>query len=437
VATSKAKCSTQLLRELNPDVNGDYVDENIDEIILNNPQFFKNFDIVVATSLSEKTTISLSNLLWDFNIPLFVCRSIGFIGTARLQVKEHCIMETHPDSRQSDLRLEKPFENLKKHLSEAPLTSKIPWLIVLYKFLQKWSDLNEQRMPKSYKEKTELRETIRLAMTADEENYEEAIRAVNSSFGGGVPNATVSEIFNDDCSKNLNKECKPFWILARAVKEFVEDEGKGLLPLPGLIPDMTADTSSFINLQNVYRAKSLDDVEIVYRRAQQLLQELGKSSDLITEKDVKLFCREAANISIIRGTKISDEYDKSYKAATIATGLETPDSLMGHYIALRAMEKFQTEHGYIPGECHVETDTSRIKSQAGKLLSEWGISLQVTDDLAHELCRYGGAEIHTVSAFLGGCVAQEIIKMITKQYKPINNTLIYDAITSQTATYFI
>lgn len=59
----------------------------------------------------------------------------------------------------------------------------------------------------------------------------------------------------------------------------------------------------------------------------------------------------------------------------------------------------------------------------------------MSDDLAHEICRYGGAEIHTVSAFLGGCVAHELIKIITKQYKPFNNTFIYDAISSQTETY--
>lgn len=36
---------------------------------------------------------------------------------------------------------------------------------------------------------------------------------------------------------------------------------------------------------------------------------------------------------------------------------------------------------------------------------------------------------------IGGCVAQEIIKLITKQYIPINNTFIYNAITSETAVF--
>lgn len=37
--------------------------------------------------------------------------------------------------------------------------------------------------------------------------------------------------------------------------------------------------------------------------------------------------------------------------------------------------------------------------------------------------------------FPGGCIAQETIKFITGQYKPVNNTFIYDAITSSTATF--
>lgn len=37
--------------------------------------------------------------------------------------------------------------------------------------------------------------------------------------------------------------------------------------------------------------------------------------------------------------------------------------------------------------------------------------------------------------FKGGCISQELIKLITKQYKPINNTFIYNAITSETATF--
>lgn len=50
-------------------------------------------------------------------------------------------------------------------------------------------------------------------------------------------------------------------------------------------------------------------------------------------------------------------------------------------------------------------------------------------------CRYGGSEIHSIAAFIGGCAAQEVVKLITKQYVPLNNTLIYNGIASSTVTY--
>ena len=49
-------------------------------------------------------------------------------------------------------------------------------------------------------------------------------------------------------------------------------------------------------------------------------------------------------------------------------------------------------------------------------------------------CRYGGAELHTVAAFLGGIASQEIIKIITEQYVPLNNTLVLNGVTSTVAT---
>lgn len=112
---SRAKCCMQLLQELNPDVSSDYIDERVETVLQNNPGFFKTFNAVVGSSLREKTIITLSNILWDLNIPLFLCRSVGFVAIARLQIKEHCVIETHPDNKQTDLRLTHPFPTLKLH----------------------------------------------------------------------------------------------------------------------------------------------------------------------------------------------------------------------------------------------------------------------------------------------------------------------------------
>lgn len=280
------------------------------------------------------------------------------------------------------------------------LTHKVPWIVVVYKFLKQWQIDNPGRIPSNYKEKCQLRDMIQASITNSEENYEEAVKAINSCFGGGRPNSHIQEILNDKLCLHLTKDSNIFWILVRAVKDFIEQENNGWLPMPGVIPDMTADTENFINLQNIYRVQGLQDAELVYKRAQQILQELNLPSELITDKDVKLFCREFATIAVIRGTCLADEYEKS-PPSIVSSELEDSSSLMVIYVALRALEKFQSENGAQPGEIYVEADTARIKAIACKLLNEWNVNAAFSDEWAHEICRYGGAEIHTVSAFMG------------------------------------
>lgn len=50
---------------------------------------------------------------------------------------------------------------------------------------------------------------------------------------------------------------------------------------------------------------------------------------------------------------------------------------------------------------------------------------------AQEVARAKGGELHNISALTGGMVSQEIIKIITKQYVPIDNTVIFDGINSR------
>lgn len=116
IGQSKAKCSMQSLQEMNPDVSSDYLDESVETILSNNPEFFNSFKVVIASSLKETTLLTLSRMLWTQNIPFVYCRSIGFIASARLQYKEHFVVEAHPDNKQSDLRLEEPFDALEKYL---------------------------------------------------------------------------------------------------------------------------------------------------------------------------------------------------------------------------------------------------------------------------------------------------------------------------------
>ncbi|CAB0039703.1 unnamed protein product [Trichogramma brassicae] len=112
---SRAQVTTQLLLEMNSDVRGDFIDEGPEQILINSPDFFNNFSLVIACAMPEKSLVVLSRKLWELDIPLIACRTIGFVGHIRVQVKEHTVVETHPDNEKSDLRLDKPFEALKKH----------------------------------------------------------------------------------------------------------------------------------------------------------------------------------------------------------------------------------------------------------------------------------------------------------------------------------
>jgi amyloid beta precursor protein binding protein 1 len=47
---------------------------------------------------------------------------------------------------------------------------------------------------------------------------------------------------------------------------------------------------------------------------------------------------------------------------------------------------------------------------------------------AREVARAAGGELHNVAALTGGMVAQETIKIVTKQYIPVDNTCVYDGI---------
>ncbi|XP_047533879.1 NEDD8-activating enzyme E1 regulatory subunit [Vanessa atalanta] len=438
----------RLLLELNPAVQGHAVYEPAEQILRDNPDFFKSFSVVIATCLGEKTIQDLAQHLWDLNIPLILCRSVGFLGSFRIQMNEHTIIETHPENEQIDLRLDVPFPVLAEYLDAFNIDTvdlkdhgHIPWIVILYKAVQKWQTTNQNRWPMSRKEKNEIKDVIQDFFRKDEngipieeENFNEALRAVNTALVPTFLPVKIQDLIYSSSAINLTKESSPFWIMCSALKAFVEAEGKGKLPLRGVLPDMTTSTDHYVKLQSMYRAQAAMEAEIIYRKVQEIVAQLH--CDSISEADVKLFCRHAHDLHLMKGSNIAEEYRLGNAIASyIARYLEEPDVMMVHYILLRSAEKFQSEHCRAPGEWEPEGDIAKLKTCVTKLLSDISCTPFPKDDHIHEMCRYGGAEIHSVSAFLGGCIAHEAIKIVTKQYKPVNNTFIYDGASTNTATF--
>ncbi|KAH9493174.1 NEDD8-activating enzyme E1 regulatory subunit [Bulinus truncatus] len=470
IGKSRAQVATEFLSELNEDVAGDFLEEDVDDLLHKNPSFFSAFTTVIATQLPEKTLLSLGKVLWERNIPLVVCRCYGFIGYLRIVIKEHTIIESHPDNSHEDLRLDRPFKGLSEYCDSLDLNSMnkkdhshTPWLVILYKFLKVWEQLNGGKIPSNYKEKTALKELIKEGLRRnedgipeDEENFEEAIKSVNSSLHNTVIPPEIQALFQEHSCVNLNTESKNFWVMVRALKEFTENEGRGQLPLRGTIPDMTSDSERYIQLQTVYKDQAEADATAVASHVHALLHNIGRDEPLnpdwtkkpgtISGSEIKTFCRNAAFLSVLRCRSLQQEY--SSESANVeelgqhimeeeedATS-ESDDTVL--YVLLRAADRFFTEYNRYPGyfDDTVDADIPKLKACLSKLLHDWGLSTGIKDDYVHEICRYGASELHTVAAFMGGVAAQEVIKLLTGQFVPINNTFIYNA-QKQTSTTIV
>ncbi|KAL3103274.1 hypothetical protein niasHS_002460 [Heterodera schachtii] len=170
----------------------------------------------------------------------------------------------------------------------------------------------------------------------------------------------------------------------------------------------------------------------------------------ITLERCQSFVKSASRIAIQYGTSLSYEFNADLKS--IFDQIEPADVRavpprvhpLCWYAILRATDRFRALNGRFPGSTasSQKGDAKELKKIVGKLFSETQnaelISSQdelVPPETIAEVCRYGGSEPHVVAAILGGCVAQEAIKLCTHQYMPVDNSLLFDAHSQQAASF--
>uniref|UniRef100_A0A8C0GQC6 NEDD8-activating enzyme E1 regulatory subunit n=1 Tax=Chelonoidis abingdonii TaxID=106734 RepID=A0A8C0GQC6_CHEAB len=456
IGQNRAQSATELLQELNNDVSGNFVEESPDKLLDNDPSFFCRFNLVVATQLPESILMRLAEILWNANIPLLVCRTYGLVGYMRIIIKEHPVVESHPDNALEDLRLDNPFPELREHMQSYDLDhmekkdhSHIPWIVIVAKYLAKWYSEKSEQIPRNYKEKEAFRELIRQGILKnengipeDEENFEEAIKNVNTALNVTKIPSCIEDIFNDDRCINLTQQTPSFWILARAVKEFVAKEGQGNLPVRGTIPDMIADSGKFIKLQNVYREKAKKDAAAVGNHAAKLLQSIGKAPESISQKELKLLCSNSAFLRVVRCRSLSEEYGlNTFNKDEIISSMDNPDSEIVLYLMLRAVDRFYKQHGRYPGvyNYQVEDDIGKLKSCLSGFLQEYGLIVILKSEIDNAVLVFFKYNYLSMSFFfpftLIGAAAQEVVKVITGQFVIFNNTYIYSGMSQTSATF--
>lgn len=435
---SRAEATTHLLNELNEFVNGTAVDKDAEAIIEEDVSFFGRFTLVIATNVSEKALLKLAAFLYAHNIPLFACRSYGFVGYLRLTVPEHTIVESKPDDAPDDLRVYEPWDELIKFAEAINMAeldshhySHVPFIVLLVKQLQKWRAEHGGKAPETRDEKALFKEQLREGQHENETNFEEAIAAAFKAWTPFAVPYEVQSVLDDPKARNPTADSADFWLVVAAIARFVEKHH--VLPLLGSIPDMNADTNTYVALLQVYQEKAVADAAEVAS----IVRELAPTRT-ISDDYVRHVSRNSLFLRVLRIRSLAQEYDPATaNAAELGEALSDPEGNLPWYVVLRAVDRFYAAHGRLPGWTNdqVLADVPLLKEQVEGLLKELSLDTSlVSEAVVHETCRFGGSELHNVASLMGGIASQEAIKVITAQWLPINNTFIYNGINSTTTS---
>lgn len=439
VGQSKAECVCTFLQELNDAVKSKFIEEYPEALINTNPSFFSQFTLVIATQLVEESMIKLDRICREENVMLIFARSYGLTGLVRISLKEHTIIDSKPDHFLDDLRLNSPWPELRR-FSETidinvldPVAHKhIPYVIILVKMAEEWAKSHGGSLPSTREEKKEFKELLKAkTIVMDEENYKEAVDASFKVFAPRGTGLNLQQIIDDSCGI-VDSSSPDFWIMVAALKEFISNEGGGEAPLEGSIPDMTSSTEHYINLQKIFQAKAEADFLVIEQRVRNILKKIGRDPNSISKTTIKSFCRNSRKLSVCRYRPIEDEFNSPNQTELQKYLTDEDYSVaMGFYILLRAVDRFAANYNSFPGQFdgELDEDISRLKTISVGLLTDLGCNgSTLTEDLINEMCRFGGAELHAVAAFIGGIASQEVIKLITKQFVTMSGTFIFNGI---------
>ncbi|CAK7245342.1 MAG: hypothetical protein STHCBS139747_006920 [Sporothrix thermara] len=429
---SRAKSCTELLLELNPEVEGDWHPKpqsglDLAGLLESSPTYTM---ILYAHPVPQDVFDLLQRYGEANKTPLVSVHSAGFYSYFRIRLPgAFPIVDTHPDeTATTDLRLLAPWPELTEFASEltadideldAHEHGHIPYIAILLHFLERWRADHDGKDPLTYKEKTAFRQTVaegarRNNPEGGEENFDEAVAAVLRNIDRPSLPSGLREVFEYEPKGFETKS--GFWIIAQAVKQFYEDHRA--LPLSGKVPDMKAQSKVYVKLQTIYKNKARKDAAEVLATVQ--ASPGGKDID---PGEVDLFCKNAAFVKLINATppgenRLIKVFEQEMANDENAEIMMAPLSLAPIYLALQATARASS------------SSAEEILEQIDQLVPGASKHERVAM-VAQELARTGGGELHNISALTGGMVAQEMIKIITKQYVPIDNTCIFDGITSR------
>lgn len=464
----KVRCEEILkpLLELNQDVKGEALNISPADFIKKNS--IDKFEVIFSANLPQKLNNEIRLLAKKANKRFINISSNGLINTIQLYENYHANMKLRIlENPVNDNRLAMPWKELIDFSMGFDLDSMdemahshIPFYVILVQALMKYrkEKNDENANPTSSAEKEEFKKIIKsMIKFKDEENFKEALAKyfLCSKDKTNLKTEKIHYIFQildshqfNDLLNESNDIMKVFFIYCKSLQEYYE-ENNHTFPLVGNIPDMTADTQSYISLKKVYQTEAERHRAIMRKKLEAKLNELnfdGKEriSQMIlnpdTEKSVDIIDILNKNwpqmslfkYEIIDDYKINpDEYEEDYQKVNLKW-----------YIISQASELFNEKHQRYPGTIkNFKEDIPLLKELVKSVFDSFkkanGENFpinEIEDNYVFEFCRMGKSIVPTCASIIGSIASQEIIKMITYQFETVNNMIVYDGINVTTST---
>lgn len=323
------------------------------------------------------------------------------------------------------------------------------------------SQLDRNIFPLNFNEKDEFKTAVKKFYVSNDlteaEAYPEAMEAAYTAYSKrGLDNIEgilkrSNEILLSDKLTNLK-----FWVLVKSLKVFLESiYANNKLPLTGSLPDMSSSTVLYKELVNLFKRKHESDF-YVYSKIVDKVKLNNKLTVEISSEDINLFVKNAENIRLYPGLSSCDTFNLDEHFVNSLSQLEeklisSSDSkeifkYFDEYILRQIILSIDQVALKLPLKLtEVLSTVSSVFEERIKQMIEELKTNEVTRTALGYLLKYpkargmivtevlrlfddslNGLQFNSVSSIIGSVGAQEAIKLLTRQFEPLNDTFVYN-----------
>ena len=468
IGKPRSKAILSNLLELNPDdVKGEAFDIDIKQFITSSD--LNKYDVFISSNLDEEINSELHLKAKALNKRLIIVKTNGLLNMIKLYENYHANMNLRLlETPVNDNRLAMPWKELIEYSDSFNLDtmdemyhSHVPYFIILIKALQiytKQKQLNSNNPytfinPKTKQDKDEFKSKIKsLIKYKDETNFQEALSSYyQCNFDKtNLLNDKLTYIFSildstpfETLLSQSNTIMCIFFIYCKCLQEYYYENDK-TFPLVGTIPDMTADTQSYITLKRIYQSKAKEDQNKLLLKINEKVNTLNLPNKehilrLINKPNpdnevdiINVLNKNWPQISLF---KYNDNYfNKRLDLDQFNEEFQIIN--LKWYLLFKANDVFYMKYKRNAGSCaqfqnDIEMFSDIVKDVVNGYINEHNGNFlfnQIEYELIFEFCRNGGCKVVPCVSIIGSIASQEVIKMVTYQFETVNSVVVYDGV---------